>query len=133
MSSGAKTTMLVLAIVCISLATISMGVTAFYTSLSFYEIYKTTSNVGSVLIGILYWFPVVCYGMMGIFFAGGSLPFNLILMKKSKVTRWYNRLFLILAIVIIALSFMMIFSLPVATSIANATRHSSRSSSASSL
>lgn len=129
MSSGTKTTMLVLAIVCLSLATISVGVTAFYTSLSFYEIYKTTSNVGSVVLGILYWFPVVCYGMMSIFFAGGVLPFDLILLNKGKVKKWYTIIILVLAIAIIVAAFTMIFALPIATSVANASRHSSSSTS----
>ena len=128
MSRG-KTVMLVMALVLLGSALICFGVTVLYTSLSYYEIYKTTSTLGSVILGLIYWIPVVCYGMMTALLAGGILPFDLILMNKFKVKTWYTRTLLIVAIVIIALSFLMIFSLPVANSIINATRQASRSSS----
>ena len=124
-----KTVMLVMALVLLGSALICFGVTVLYTSLSYYEIYKTTSTLGSVILGLIYWIPVVCYGMMTALLAGGILPFDLILMNKFKVKTWYTRTLLIVAIVIIALSFLMIFSLPVANSIINATRQASRSSS----
>ena len=127
MSRG-KTVMLVMALVLLGSALICFGVTVLYTSLSYYEIYKTTSTLGSVILGLIYWIPVVCYGMMTALLAGGILPFDLILMNKFKVKTWYTRTLLIVAIVIIALSFLMIFSLPVANSIINATRQASRSS-----
>ena len=128
MSRG-KTVMLVMALVLLGSALICFGVTVLYTSLSYYEIYKTTSTLGSVILGLIYWIPVVCYGMMTALLAGGILPFDLILMNKFKVKTWYTRTLLIVAIVIIALTFLMIFSLPVANSIINATRQASRSSS----
>ena len=128
MSRG-KTVMLVMALVLLGSALICFGVTVLYTSLSYYEIYKTTSTLGSVILGLIYWIPVVCYGMMTALLAGGILPFDLILINKFKVKTWYTRTLLIVAIVIIALSFLMIFSLPVANSIINATRQASRSSS----
>lgn len=128
MSRG-KTVMLIMALVLLGSALICFGVTVLYTSLSYYEIYKTTSTLGSVILGLIYWIPVVCYGMMTAILAGGILPFDLILMNKFKVKTWYTRTLLIVAIVIIALSFLMIFSLPVANSIINATRQASRSSS----
>ena len=127
MSRG-KTVMLVMALVLLGSALICFGVTVLYTSLSYYKIYKTTSTLGSVILGLIYWIPVVCYGMMTALLAGGILPFDLILMNKFKVKTWYTRTLLIVAIVIIALSFLMIFSLPVANSIINATRQASRSS-----
>ena len=128
MSRG-KTVMLVMALVLLGSALICFGVTVLYTSLSYYEIHKTTSTLGSVILGLIYWIPVVCYGMMTALLAGGILPFDLILMNKFKVKTWYTRTLLIVAIVIIALSFLMIFSLPVANSIINATRQASRSAS----
>ena len=128
MSRG-KTTMLVLAFVCMGAALIFFVITILYTCLSYYEIYKTTSTIGSVFLGLLYWIPVVSYGLMTAFFAGGILPFDLILMNKFKVKTWYTKALLIFAIVMIALAILTIFSLPVANSIINATRHASRSAS----
>ena len=124
-----KTVMLVMALVLLGSALICFGVTVLYTSLSYYEIYKSTSTLGSVILGLIYWIPVVCYGMMTALLAGGILPFDLILINKFKVKTWYTRTLLIVAIVIIALSFLMIFSLPVANRIINATRQASRSAS----
>ena len=131
MNSRAKTTMVVMAFVFMGLAIISFGITIYYTCLSYHEIYKSTANIGSVILGIFYWFPVVAYGFMTAFFAGGILPFDLIARNRFKVRTWYTQMLFIFAITIIILSFVMILSLPLVNSMIHAARQAARSSSSS--
>ena len=129
--SRAKNVFLVLACVFLTMALIFFSLTVYYASSTLHFIYTNKPNIGTVFGSLIYWMIVAIYGLFTIFFAGGILPFDLILMNKYKIKKWYTILLLASSITLMALSLIAIFALPLLSSAYHASRHSSSSLSSS--
>ena len=129
--SRAKNVFLILACVFLGVALIFFSLTIYYVSTTLHFIFTNKPNIGTVFGSLIYWVIVVIYGVFTIFFAGGILPFDLILMNKYKIKKWYTILLLISSITLMSLSLIAIFVLPVSSSAYHASRHSSSSLSSS--
>ena len=120
-------TMLVVSLIFVLITSVLLFFSTLFVMGTLNALYKPDHTAGDVIGGIfLYLYLVLlCFGT--VVAAVLILPFNLIMMIKMKIRKWYTITILVFAIVAIVASVLMFISVPVAQSIADAGKASSSS------
>ena len=121
-------TLLVFSLIFVTLTVVLLFFTALFVGASLSALYKPDNNAGDVLGGIILFIAMIPYCLGTIASAGAILPFNLVMRFRMKVKTWYTLVIFIFAIAAAVTAVVLLITVPVISSITDASRASSSSS-----
>ena len=122
-------TLLVFSLVFVTLTIVLLLFTALFVGASLDALYKPDNNAGDVIGGIFLFIAMIPYCFGTIASALSILPFNLIMRLKMKIKTWYTLTIFIFAIAAVVTAVLLMITVPVISSITDASKASSSSSS----
>ena len=122
-------TLLVFSLVFVTLTIVLLLFTALFVGASLDALYKPNNNAGDVIGGIFLFIAMIPYCFGTIASALSILPFNLIMRLKMKIKTWYTLTIFIFAIAAVVTAVLLMITVPVISSITDASKASSSSSS----
>ena len=128
-----KSAIILLVFACLftTITLVLLAFTSLFSISSLMAIFKGDAQFGDVLGGILLYIYVILLGIATVASAALILPFDLIMIGKMKINKWYTKAILIFAIAAIVISILFIFSLPIAGALQPSSSSSSSSLSSS--
>ena len=122
-------TLLVFSLIFVTLTIVLLFFTALFVGASLDALYKPDNNAGDVIGGIFLFIAMIPYCFGTIASALSILPFNLIMRLKMKIKTWYTLTIFIFAIAAVVTAVLLMITVPVISSITDASKASSSSSS----
>ena len=122
-------TLLVFSLIFVTLTIVLLFFTALFVGASLDALYKPGNNAGDVIGGIFLFIAMIPYCFGTIASALSILPFNLIMRIKMKIKTWYTLTIFIFAIAAVVTAVLLMITVPVISSITDASKASSSSSS----
>lgn len=128
-----KSAIILLVFACIFVTTtlVLLAFTCLFCISSMTALLKDGKTLGDALGGIFLYIYDILLAIGTIISAALILPFDLIMIGKMKINKWYTKAILIFAIAAIVVSFFFIFALPIMTTLNSSSSSSSMISSSS--